>query len=91
MARFMSLLNLAFDFQEEQLFLTRIEQGRDVVKETDARPIANTLDWRNRKRFNKNSTDPEANFLEIIEIKCIYSSSKKSSGMSYASEMPRYT
>ena len=47
----MTLLNLAPDIQEQILFLPRTERGRDVVKETDVRPIASTLDWRKQRRM----------------------------------------
>jgi hypothetical protein len=51
MTQIMSLLNLAPDIQEHILFLPRTEIGRDVVKETDVRPIASTLDWRKQRRM----------------------------------------
>ena len=51
MTQIMSLLNLAPDLQEQILFLPRTERGRDVVKETDVRPIAATLDWRKQRRM----------------------------------------
>lgn len=51
MTQIMSLLNLAPDLQEQILFLPRTERGRDVVKETDFRPIAATLDWRKQRRM----------------------------------------
>ena len=51
MTQIMTLLNLAPDIQERILFLPRIEHGRDVVKETDIRPIAATLDWRKQRRM----------------------------------------
>jgi hypothetical protein len=51
MTQIMSLLNLAPDIQEQILFLPRTERGRDVVKETDVRPIAATLDWRQQRRM----------------------------------------
>ena len=51
MTQIMSLLNLAPDLQEEILFLPRTERGRDIVKETDVRPIAATLDWRKQRRM----------------------------------------
>ena len=50
MTQIMSLLNLAPDLQEQILFLPRTEHGRDSVKETDVRPIAQTLDWRKQRR-----------------------------------------
>ena len=51
MTQIMSLLNLAPDIQEHILFLPRTENGRDIVKETDVRPIASTLDWCKRRRM----------------------------------------
>ena len=51
MTQIMSLLNLAPDLQEQILFLPRTEHGRDSVKETDVRPIAQTLDWRKQRRM----------------------------------------
>ncbi len=51
MTQIMSLLNLAPDIQEQILFLPRTKRGRDVVKETDIRPIAAVLDWRKQRRM----------------------------------------
>ncbi|GIW97566.1 MAG: hypothetical protein KatS3mg111_0899 [Pirellulaceae bacterium] len=51
MTQIMVLLNLAPDIQEKILFLPRTERGRDVLKETDIRPIAATLDWRKQRRM----------------------------------------
>lgn len=51
MTQIMVLLNLAPDIQEKILFLPPTERGRDVVKETDVRPIASTLDWRKQRRM----------------------------------------
>ena len=51
MTQIMSLLSLAPDIQEQILFLPRIEHGRDVVKETDVRPIASALDWHKQRRM----------------------------------------
>jgi len=51
MTQIMSLLILAPDIQEWILFLPRIEHGRDVVKETDIRQIASTLDWCKQRRM----------------------------------------
>ena len=51
MTQIMVLLNLAPDIQEKILFLPRTERGRDVLKETDVRPIAATLDWRKQRRM----------------------------------------
>jgi hypothetical protein len=51
MTQIMSLLNLAPDIQEQILFLPHTERGRDVVKETDIRPIVAVLDWRKQRRM----------------------------------------
>ncbi len=51
MTQIMSLLNLAPDLQEQILLLPRTERGRDAIKETDLRPIAQTLDWRKQRRM----------------------------------------
>ena len=51
MTQIMSLLNLAPDIQEQLLYLPRTDLGRDSVKETDIRPIANSLDWRQQRRM----------------------------------------
>ena len=51
MTQIMVLLNLAPDIQEKILFLPRTERGHDVLKETDVRPIAATLDWRKQRRM----------------------------------------
>jgi hypothetical protein len=51
MTQVMTLLNLAPDLQEQVLFLPRTEHGRDAIKETDVRPIAQTLDWRKQRRM----------------------------------------
>jgi hypothetical protein len=50
MTQIMSLLNLAPDLQEQILFLPRTERGRDIVKETDIRVLAATLNWRKQRR-----------------------------------------
>jgi hypothetical protein len=47
----MSLLALAPDIQEAILFLPRTTQGRDVIKESDVRPIATVPDWRKQRRL----------------------------------------
>jgi hypothetical protein len=51
MTQIMSLLNLAPDLQEQLLFLPRTQCGRDIVKETDIRPLVATLDWRKQRRM----------------------------------------
>jgi len=57
-------LNVAPDIQEKILFQPRTERGRDVVKETDIRPIASTLDWRKQRRtwaaLQRNIEDADA-------------------------------
>ena len=54
----MNLLHLAPDIQEAILFLTRIQRGRDPIKERQLRPIAATPNWRKQRRMwsdvNKN-------------------------------------
>lgn len=51
MTQIMSLLNLAPDLQEQVLLLPRVERGRDPIKETDIRPIAQTHDWLQQRRM----------------------------------------
>ena len=51
MTQIMMLLNLAPDLQEEIVFLPRTEHGRDAIKESDVRPIAQTLDWGIQRRM----------------------------------------
>ncbi|MBM3965946.1 MAG: hypothetical protein FJ308_12915 [Planctomycetes bacterium] len=51
MTQIMWLDNLAPDIQEEILFLRRITQGRDSIKEADIRPIAKTLDWNKQRQM----------------------------------------
>jgi hypothetical protein len=51
MTQIMLLDNLAPDIQEEILFLPRITQGRDTIKEADIRPIAKTLDWSKQRHM----------------------------------------
>jgi len=51
MTQIMALLNLAPDLQEQILHLSRVGSGRDLVKETDVRPIATTLDWCKQRRM----------------------------------------
>ena len=50
----MSLLHLAPDIQEELLFLPRVIEGRDPVRERMVRSIAAEVDWkRQRKMWRK--------------------------------------
>lgn len=51
MTQIMWLDNLAPDIQEEILFLPRITQGRDTIKEADIRPIAKTHDWSKQRHM----------------------------------------
>lgn len=51
MTQIMWLDNLAPDIQEEILYLPRITQGRDTIKEVDIRPIAKTLDWNKQRHM----------------------------------------
>ena len=61
MTQIMWLDNLAPDIEEEILFLPRITQGRDPIKEADLRPIAKTLDWSKQRqmwhKLRKNAVD----------------------------------
>lgn len=79
MTQIMSLLNLAPDIQEQLLLLPRTELGRDVLKEADIRPIANTLDWRKQRilwatlqqrlcRRPRHSTSSSAVVCETIPV-----------------------
>jgi hypothetical protein len=49
----MSLLQLASDIQEQLLFLTRIERGREPIQEHELRQIAAVPDWRKQRRLWK--------------------------------------
>ena len=51
MTQIMALLNLAPDLQGQILHLPRVGRGSDPVKETDALPIAATLDWLKQRRM----------------------------------------
>ena len=46
----MNLLNLAPDIQEELLFLSPIEAGRDTIKEWQVRPITAEPQWQKQRR-----------------------------------------
>ncbi len=53
-ARVTQIINLNFlapDIQEELLFLPRIDEGRDPIREHAVRPIAATEDWGRQKRM----------------------------------------
>jgi hypothetical protein len=57
MTQIMWLDNLAPDIHEEILFLPRITQGGDPIKESNLRPIAKTLDWgKQRQMWNQMKT-----------------------------------
>lgn len=49
----MNLLHLAPGIQEELLFLSRIERGKDPIQERHLRPIAAVPDWRKQRRLWK--------------------------------------
>jgi hypothetical protein len=51
MTQIMNLLNLAPDIQEEILFLTPVESGRDPIRELQLRPIALVPNWRKQRRM----------------------------------------
>ena len=50
-SQIMNLLNLAPDIQEDLLFLPRVEQGRDPIREHAVRPITATSDWGKQRRM----------------------------------------
>ena len=50
----MNLLHLAPDIQEELLFLSRIERGKEPILERHLRPIAAVPDWRKQRRMWRN-------------------------------------
>ncbi len=54
MTQIMTLLNLAPDIQEQILFLSRTQRGRDPIIENDVRPIAQTFDWNKQRRLWSN-------------------------------------
>lgn len=47
----MNLLLLAPDIQEEILFLSRTQSGRDPIRERMLRPIAAVPDWRKQRKM----------------------------------------
>jgi hypothetical protein len=51
LTQIMNLLNLAPDIQEEVLFLSPTERGRDPISERDCRPIAAESNWRKQRRM----------------------------------------
>lgn len=51
MTQIMLLLNLAPDIQEQILFLPHTQRGRDLIRETDVRPIAATLPWSQQRKM----------------------------------------
>jgi hypothetical protein len=60
MTQIMWLDNLAPDIQEAILFLPRITQGRDAIKEADLRPFAKTLDWSKQRQMWRELNNSEA-------------------------------
>lgn len=50
LTQIMNLTLLAPSIQEELLFLSRVEQGRDPVILRDLQPIAMTLDWHKQRK-----------------------------------------
>ena len=54
MTQIMTLLNLAPNIQERNLFLSRVERGRDPIIENDVRQIAQTYDWNKQWRLWSN-------------------------------------
>lgn len=50
MTQIMNLLHLAPDIQEDLLFLTPVERGRDFVHEKLLRPIAAIVEWPRQRR-----------------------------------------
>jgi hypothetical protein len=50
-SQIMSLLYLAPDIQEQVLFLSRVQRGRDPVILHDLLPIAATADWTRQRRL----------------------------------------
>ncbi len=53
-ARVTQIMNFNFlapDIQEELLFLSRVEHGRDPIREHAVRPIAATPDWGKQRRM----------------------------------------
>ena len=47
----MSLLHLAPDIQEELLFLPRVIEGRDPIRERMVRSIAAGVDWKQQRKM----------------------------------------
>ena len=45
LSQIMGMLMLAPDIQEALLFLPRVDEGRDTIKEIEVRGIARVLDW----------------------------------------------
>lgn len=51
LTQIMNLLCLAPDIQEELLFLSATERGRDAVTEKQLRPIASTPNWAKQRQL----------------------------------------
>ena len=51
MTQIMNLLMLAPDIQEEILFLTRIERGREVLSLLKLQAIALTAEWKKQRKM----------------------------------------
>ncbi len=54
LTQIMNLLRLAPDLQEQVLFLSATERGRDAVTEKQLRPIAAVPSWRKQRRMWRN-------------------------------------
>jgi hypothetical protein len=75
----MNLLNLAPDIQEAILFLSPIDEGREVIKEWQVRPIAAMPDWDKQRRL---WADLNAVFRTANTIARPMSASRDSRGLS---------
>jgi len=53
----MNLLQLAPDIQQEILYLSRTERGRDPIRESMVRPIAAVPDWSKQRRMWRRLVD----------------------------------
>ena len=50
MTQIMNMLHLAPDIQEELLYLSTVDRGRDTITERELRPIAASMCWRDQRR-----------------------------------------
>jgi len=50
MTQIMSLLNLAPEIQEENLFLLRTTKGQDPISNKQVLPVARVLPWQSQRR-----------------------------------------